>query len=61
VLHSAREISNTARLKRELLLLIVIGLLIEGWLIALYLLTSLRRASSGASGGRASRRDAPGH
>ena len=45
MLHSARDGPDTARLKRELLLLIVIVLLIDGGFIALYRLTPLRSAS----------------
>jgi hypothetical protein len=45
VLQPAREVSHTARLKRELLLLVAIVLLIDGGFIAVYLLTPLRSAT----------------
>lgn len=41
---AAREGSDTAGLKRELLLLVLIVLLIDGGFVALYLLTPLRWA-----------------
>jgi hypothetical protein len=43
VLDPARGLSHTARLKRELLLLVVIVLLIDAGFIALYLLTRSTR------------------
>jgi hypothetical protein len=43
--HSAPEVSHTARLKRELLLLVVVVLLVDGGFIALDRLTPLRSAS----------------
>jgi len=45
VLQPARELPHTARLKRELLLLVAIVLLIDGGFIAVYLLTPLRSAT----------------
>jgi hypothetical protein len=45
VLDSAREGPDAARLKRELLLLVVIVLLIDAGFIALYLLTPLHSAT----------------
>jgi hypothetical protein len=44
VRHAAREGSDTAGLKRELLRLVLIVLLIDGGFVALYLLTPLRWA-----------------
>jgi hypothetical protein len=45
VLHPARAVSHTARLKRELLLLVAILLLIDGRFIAVQRLTPLRAAT----------------
>jgi hypothetical protein len=46
VLHPPREVSDTDRLTRELLRLVVVVLLIEAGFIALDLLTPLRSASA---------------
>jgi hypothetical protein len=45
VLHAAPDVSGTARLKRELLRLIVVVLLVDGVFILVYRLTPLHSAS----------------